>query len=101
MKEEPVAGRTSAFTDPTNFTESVALLESLSLAPGQKCAIIAGSNKAEQGTINRIEIYQNSLLVSVLIDNIRRPYPVSIIGIDLFIGNDSFEQAMDAARDRV
>lgn len=98
---EPKTGRASilkmdaaetAYGDPETYQEAISLLNRLPTAPGDTCAIRNGE-KIVIGTVDRMEIYRDALLISVLVDGIRRPYPVSLVGTDIFLGPDCYRQA--------
>lgn len=86
-------GRASAFKNPTNFEEALELLQAMLVSPGQECAVIDRSGNVDFGNIDRLELYQDALVISVIVKDIRYPYPVSKIGTDLFIGEDCRELA--------
>jgi ParB/RepB/Spo0J family partition protein len=92
IEEQDIHGRVSAFEDPESYQAALSLLPDLPIEPGVTCAVLNGSG-AQSGYVDRIEIYNNALLISVLIDSIRMPYPVSMIGKTIFIGSGCFEQA--------
>ena len=82
----------TAYEDPETYQEAISLLVRLPTAPGDTCAVRDGE-KMVIGTVDRMEVYQNALLISVLVDGIRRPYPVSLIGTELFLGPDCYRLA--------
>ncbi|MVB10449.1 Nucleoid occlusion protein [Caprobacter fermentans] len=89
---EPETGHASKYKNPETYQECLALLARLPTAPGESCAVRSG-DEIVIGTIDRVEVYQNALLISVLVDGIRRPYPVSLIGTELFLGPDCYRLA--------
>lgn len=89
---EQETGRTSALNNPKSYEDAISLLQNLPIAAGQTCAIVNG-NKVDSGVLNRVEIYENTLLLSVLVNNYRQPYPVSMLGKSIFIGDNCFEEA--------
>jgi ParB-like chromosome segregation protein Spo0J len=82
----------TAYEDPQTYQEAISLLARLPTAPGDTCAV-RDREEIVIGTVDRMEVYQNALLISVLIDGIRRPYPVSLIGTELFLGPDCYRLA--------
>ena len=89
------SGRTSNFEDPESYQEAISLLPDLPIEPGETCAVVSAIG-VQSGYIDRIEIYNNALLISVLVDSIRMPYPVSMLGKTIFIGSGCFDQAKRA-----
>lgn len=83
--------------DEFNLQEVIAQLVSINVHPGDSCAVLDG-DKIVPGVIDRIEIYSNAVLVSVEIDELRRPYPVSEIDQTLFVGNGFIGKAEKAIR---
>jgi ParB/RepB/Spo0J family partition protein len=94
-EEQNPPGRTSDFEDPECYQEAISLLPDLPVEPGETCAVVNATG-VQSGYVDRIEIYDNALLVSVLVDSIRMPFPVSMIGKTIFIGSGCFEQAKRA-----
>jgi len=90
--EEPDPGRTSAFSDPESYKEAISMLRMLPFAPGDICAVLEG-DQVQDGFIDRIELYETALTLSVMVNNVRKSYPVSKIGINLFIGEGCFDTA--------
>lgn len=90
--EEPDPGRTSAFKDPESYKEAVAMLRMLPFVPGDICAVLEG-DQVQDGVIDRIELYETALIISVMVNSIRRPFPISMIGKNIFIGEGCFDTA--------
>lgn len=94
-KERNTSGRTSELEDPESYQEAISLLPDLPIEPGMTCAVVNGDG-VRSGYVDRIEIYDNALLISVLVDSIRMPFPVSMIGKTVFVGSGCFDQAKRA-----
>ena len=92
VAEEPKPGRTSAFKDPENYKEAVSMLRMMPFAPGDICAVLE-DDQVQDGVIDRIELYETALLLSVMVNNVRKSYPVSKIGVNIFIGEGCFDTA--------
>lgn len=90
--EEPKPGRTSAFRDPQNYREAVSMLRMMPFAPGDICAVLE-DDQVQDGFIDRIELSETALALSVIVNNVRKSYPVSKIGINIFIGEGCFDTA--------
>ena len=90
--EEPYPGRTSAFKDPKNYKEAVSMLRMMPFAPGDICAVLE-DGQVQDGFIDRIELSETALLLSVMVNNVRKSYPVSKIGVNIFIGEGCFDTA--------
>ena len=96
LQEQPEDVRTSAFRDPSNYKDAVSLLYALPIAPGNNCAVIEGG-RVNSGIIDHIELYESKLELSVIVKEIQRSFPISMIGKSIFIG----ENCMDAAENAV
>lgn len=83
--------------DEFNLHEVISQLVGMNVNPGDSCAALDG-DKIVPGVIDRIEIYSNAVLVSVEINELRRPYPVFEIGQTLFVGDDFTGKAEKAIR---
>lgn len=100
---ENVPGRTSEskeaadayYADPQSYREAVQMLVRLPTVPGESCAVLC-DGIIKIGQVYRMEVYKDSLLISVLVDDLRRPYPASAIGRTLFLGSDSYRLAEEA-----
>nr|WP_255575691.1 ParB/RepB/Spo0J family partition protein [Caproiciproducens faecalis] len=95
--EEPDPGRTSAFKDPGSYKETVSMLRMLPFAPGDICAVLEG-DQVRDGIIDRIELYECALVLSVMVNNVRKSYPVSKIGVNIYIGEGCFDTAERAVK---
>ena len=67
--ETDVSG-TDSYSDPQNYQEALRTLTSLPAAPGQSCAALLDDG-VKPGEIYRIEVYNDALLISVLVDEVR------------------------------
>jgi hypothetical protein len=76
------------YTDPTSYFEAVQMLQTLPLKPGQSCKVLIDDDIVK-ASVDRIELYENALIISVMVEDIRRSYPVSKIGTDLLIERNS------------
>ena len=76
------------YTDPTSYTEAIYMLQTLPLKPGQSCKVLIDDDII-QASVDRIELYENALIISVMVEDVRRSYPVSRIGTDLLIEENS------------
>ena len=90
--EEPKPGRTSAFKDPQNYREAVSMLRILPFVPGDICAVLE-DDQVQDGIIDRIELYETALVLSVMVKDTRRSFPISTIGKTIFIGEGCFDIA--------
>ena len=64
------------------------MLQTLPLKPGQSCKVLIDDDIVK-ASVDRIELYENALIISVMVEDIRRSYPVSKIGTDLLIERNS------------
>lgn len=95
--QEPELQSTAKIKNPTSFKEAIALLNSLPYYPNQPCAYIEHNNdqdKIKIGTVDYFEVYDHALRVVIINNCLKSNYPVSMIGTDLFIGDDSHKQAL-------
>ena len=75
-------------SDPTNYMDAVRMLKSLPVKPGQSCTVQIDDDVVP-ASVDRIELYENALIISVMVEDVRRSYPVSRIGTDLLIVENS------------
>jgi hypothetical protein len=87
----------SGYKDPQNFKDALHILENFPAEPGETCAVL-NEGEVVCGQIDRIEIYQNALLISAMVEDLRRPYPVSLVGKKIFIGPECCQEAQKAAQ---
>lgn len=81
----------------TTLHEVISSLEELlHVFPGSSNAVLDG-DRVVSGIIDRIEIYSDTVLISVEVGELRRPYPVSEIGKTLFVGDNFMSEAERAA----
>ena len=92
VMEELKPGRASAFKDPQNYREAVSMLRILPFVPGDICAVLE-DDQVQDGIIDRIELYETALVLSVMVKDTRRPFPISTIGKTIFIGEGCFDIA--------
>ena len=85
------------YKDPQNFKDALHILENFPAEPGETCAVL-NEGEVVCGQIDRIEIYQNALLISAMVEDLRRPYPVSLVGKKIFIGPECCQEAQKAAQ---
>lgn len=96
--ETPQTAAANHNKDDFSLHEVISKLISMNVHPGDSCAALDG-DRVVSGVIDRIEIYSNAVLVSVEIDDLRRPYPVSEINQTLFVGDGFISKAEEAARE--
>lgn len=100
MQPQPIVSASTApsqqLEQTSDLHEAISILEDLHVSAGDSCATLDG-DQVVTGIIDRIEIYSNTVLISVEVDGLRRPYPLSEIGESLFVGEDYMNQAKMAA----
>jgi len=68
------------------------MLRILPFVPGDICAVLE-DDQVQDGIIDRIELYETALVLSVMVKDTRRPFPISTIGKTIFIGEGCFDIA--------
>ena len=95
FEDEADASNMDSFPDPQDYHEALRTLARLPAEPGQPCAVLSEAG-VKGGEIYRIEVYSDALLISVLVDEVRHPYPASEVGKTLFLGPGCFSRAKAA-----